>query len=100
MRGALDQDVRRVSMLSGGASCSTTTFTCTSARVRGATRGLTRPRVFWRIWDAPLITIGRGSFLSQLVDIAGARKALEGKTEMDALIAYLQGLGTAIKRGN
>jgi cytochrome c oxidase cbb3-type subunit 2 len=31
-------------------------------------------------------------------DIAGARKALEGKTEMDALIAYLQGLGTAVKR--
>ena len=28
----------------------------------------------------------------------GARKALEGKTEMDALIAYLQGLGTAVKR--
>jgi cytochrome c oxidase cbb3-type subunit 2 len=30
-------------------------------------------------------------------EIAGARKALEGKTEMDALIAYLQGLGTALK---
>jgi cytochrome c oxidase cbb3-type subunit 2 len=30
-------------------------------------------------------------------DIAGARKALEGKTEQDALIAYLQGLGTALK---
>ncbi|GAB4174320.1 MAG: cytochrome-c oxidase, cbb3-type subunit II [Rhodocyclaceae bacterium] len=30
-------------------------------------------------------------------DIAGARKALEGKTELDALIAYLQGMGTAIK---
>jgi cytochrome c oxidase cbb3-type subunit 2 len=29
-------------------------------------------------------------------DIAGARKALEGKTEMDALIASLQGLGTAL----
>ncbi len=29
--------------------------------------------------------------------IAGARKALEGKTELDALIAYLQGLGTSIK---
>ena len=28
--------------------------------------------------------------------IAGARAALEGKTEMDALIAYLQGLGTAL----
>lgn len=30
-------------------------------------------------------------------DIAGASKAVEGKTEMDALIAYLQSLGTAIK---
>jgi cytochrome c oxidase cbb3-type subunit 2 len=33
-------------------------------------------------------------------DLKGAKKALEGKTEMDALIAYLQGLGTAVKRGN
>ena len=30
-------------------------------------------------------------------DIDGANKALEGKTEQDALIAYLQGLGTALK---
>ncbi len=30
-------------------------------------------------------------------DIAGARKALAGKTEQDVLIAYLQGLGTALK---
>ena len=30
-------------------------------------------------------------------EIAKAPKALEGKTEMDAMIAYLQGLGTAIK---
>jgi cytochrome c oxidase cbb3-type subunit 2 len=29
--------------------------------------------------------------------IASAAKALEGKTEMDALIAYLQGLGTVLK---
>jgi cytochrome c oxidase cbb3-type subunit II len=30
-------------------------------------------------------------------EIAEAPKMLEGKTEMDAMIAYLQGLGTAIK---
>ena len=30
-------------------------------------------------------------------DIAGARDAVKGKTEMDALVAYLQGLGTIIK---
>jgi cytochrome c oxidase cbb3-type subunit 2 len=32
-------------------------------------------------------------------DVAGAAKALAGKTEQDALIAYLQGLGTSIKKG-
>ena len=30
-------------------------------------------------------------------EIANAARALEGKTEMDAVIAYLQGLGTTIK---
>ena len=31
-------------------------------------------------------------------EIAGAKEALKGKTEMDALIAYLQVLGTAVKQ--
>lgn len=30
-------------------------------------------------------------------DIAGAAEAVKGKTELDALIAYLQGLGTALR---
>ena len=30
-------------------------------------------------------------------DIANAKQSVQGKTEMDALVAYLQGLGTAIK---
>ena len=30
-------------------------------------------------------------------DMAGARKAVEGKTEMDAIVVYLQQLGTLIK---
>ena len=33
-------------------------------------------------------------------DIAGAAAAVEGKSELDALIAYLQGLGTNLKAGN
>ncbi len=33
-------------------------------------------------------------------DIAGAAAAVEGKTELDALIAYLQGLGTNLKAGD
>lgn len=40
--------------------------------VRSATRGAHRPRIFWHIWDSPLITVGSGSFMSELVEIAGA----------------------------
>jgi cytochrome c oxidase cbb3-type subunit 2 len=32
-------------------------------------------------------------------EIAGAAAAVDGKTEMDAIIAYLQGLGTGIRSG-
>jgi len=45
----------------------------TLERVRSATASLPRPTVFWHIWDAPLITIGAGSFMNELVEIAGAR---------------------------
>jgi ABC-type Fe3+-hydroxamate transport system substrate-binding protein len=41
--------------------------------VRTATAKLTRPSVFWHIWDAPVITIGSGSFMNELVDIAGGK---------------------------
>ncbi|MCK7458585.1 cytochrome-c oxidase, cbb3-type subunit II [Idiomarina aminovorans] len=33
-------------------------------------------------------------------DIAGAKEAVQGETEMDALIAYLQSLGTALQRAD
>lgn len=40
--------------------------------VRTATASLTRPRVFWHVWDAPPITIGAGSYMNELTQIAGA----------------------------
>ena len=33
-------------------------------------------------------------------EILSSKKELQGQSEMDALIAYLQGLGTAVKRGS
>jgi iron complex transport system substrate-binding protein len=42
-------------------------------RVRSATNGAGRPTVFWKAWDSPVIAIGGGSFLTELVDIAGGR---------------------------
>jgi cytochrome c oxidase cbb3-type subunit 2 len=57
--------------------------------------------------DRPLNDPGIGAKMSALrkvgvpytdKEIAEAPKALEGKTELDALIAYLQGLGLALKQ--
>lgn len=47
------------------------TVLATLDRVRSRTAGLERPSVFWHIWDSPLITIGSGSFLNELIEIAG-----------------------------
>ena len=40
--------------------------------VRDRTQALEKPTVFWHVWDAPLITIGNGSYMNELVEIAGA----------------------------
>ena len=45
----------------------------TLRRVRAATQSLEKPTVFWHIWDAPLITIGGGSYMNELIEIAGGR---------------------------
>ena len=46
-------------------------------RVRDATAGLERPTVFWHVWDSPIITLGSGSFLTELVTIAGGRNVYD-----------------------
>lgn len=45
----------------------------TLARVRAATAAAPHPRVFLLAWDNPVIAIGGGSFMSELVTIAGGR---------------------------
>lgn len=45
----------------------------TLTRVKTATQGAPKPTVFWKAWDSPVIAIGGGSFLSELLDIAGGR---------------------------
>lgn len=42
-------------------------------RVSKATAVLPHPSVFWPLWEAPLMSVGRGSFLNELVEIAGGR---------------------------
>ena len=44
----------------------------TLARVRAATASLPHPSVFIHVWNKPIIAIGGGSFLSELLEVAGA----------------------------
>ena len=45
----------------------------TIAEVRTLSNSEERPRAFWHVWDAPLLTIGRGSYLSELLEAAGGK---------------------------
>jgi iron complex transport system substrate-binding protein len=53
------------------------TVKATLDRVRAATRALPRVSVVMPTWDRPLIVIGGGSFMSQLVTIAGGRNVYD-----------------------
>jgi ABC-type Fe3+-hydroxamate transport system substrate-binding protein len=45
----------------------------TLARVRAATASLPHPTVFWPLYDQPLLATGSGSYLNELIEIAGGR---------------------------
>jgi ABC-type Fe3+-hydroxamate transport system substrate-binding protein len=71
-----ERDTRLLGRLTGDsarAAAVVDSVRATLDRVRAATRSLPHPTVFFHTWDRPLITIGGGSFLNELVDIAGAR---------------------------
>ncbi len=44
-------------------------------RVRVSTRGLAVPTVVWPLWQSPVMVVGRGSYLDEIIEIAGARNA-------------------------
>ena len=49
----------------------------TLERARSLTRGRPRPSVVMPAWDSPLLVIGGGSFMNQLVEIAGGRNVYD-----------------------
>ncbi len=70
------RDARMLGRLSGDSVAAATlvdTVSATLERVRRATASLPRPSVFVPTWEKPVIAIGGGSFMSELLDIAGAR---------------------------
>lgn len=41
-------------------------------RVRTAVAGVERPKVVWPLYDSPVLVVGQGSFMAELLEIAGA----------------------------
>ena len=71
-------DFRRVTLALGAltgdsvaARATVDSVGATVERVRGATASLPRPTVFWPLYDQPLLATGGGSFLNELIDVAG-----------------------------
>jgi iron complex transport system substrate-binding protein len=70
---------RTISMLARAAGDSTAGATIADSVERSLSAVGARPRaakpptVFWYMWDSPILTIGRGSYLDELVTIAGAK---------------------------
>lgn len=44
----------------------------TLEKVRATVAGARRPTVVWPVWDSPIMVVGSGSFLAELLDISGA----------------------------
>jgi iron complex transport system substrate-binding protein len=51
-------------------------------RVVELTQGLSRPKVFIQIGDAPMVTVGRGSFADDLIRIAGGENIAGNEKEL------------------
>jgi iron complex transport system substrate-binding protein len=47
----------------------------------------TRVRAFWHAWDSPILTIGKGSFLSELLEIAGGENVFADLPQPSAQVS-------------
>ena len=59
----------------------------TLARVRDQNAPLAKPSVFWHVWDAPIITIGRGSYMNELIEIAGGKNSYGDMAEVSPTVS-------------
>ena len=67
---------RALGVLTGdtaAARATTDSVRATLDRVRAATATLRAPTVFWPLYDQPLLAVGGGSYLDELITIAGGR---------------------------
>jgi iron complex transport system substrate-binding protein len=87
------EDFERITRLVGralgraGAADSLVARTAAELAAASADTGGSRPTVFLLAWDRPPMTLGRGSFLSEIVDRAGARNLFDDLATSSAPIS-------------
>ena len=83
------RDTRLIGRMTGDSASAATlvdSVEATLARVRDATASLPHPTVFMHAWDKPIFAIGGGSFLTELLTIAGARNVYSDITAPSATV--------------
>ena len=60
----------------------------TLASTLARTAALPHPRVFWFLWESPLLAVGGGSFLSEMLTVAGARNVYDSLPEPSPSITF------------
>jgi iron complex transport system substrate-binding protein len=60
----------------------------TLATTLARTVGLPHPRVFWFLWESPLLAVGGGSFLNELLKVAGARNVYDSLAAPSPAVAF------------
>jgi ABC-type Fe3+-hydroxamate transport system substrate-binding protein len=60
----------------------------TLARVRAATDTVPRPKAFWILWESPLLAVGGGSFLDELLGAAGATNVYHSLTAPSPAVSF------------
>jgi iron complex transport system substrate-binding protein len=57
-------------------------------RVRRATASLPHPSTFWPLWESPLLSVGGGSFLNELLEIAGGRNVFADLPQPSPTVSF------------
>jgi iron complex transport system substrate-binding protein len=60
----------------------------TLANTLASTAALPRPRVFWFLWENPLLAVGGGSFLNELLHVAGGRNVYDSLPEPSPPVTF------------
>jgi iron complex transport system substrate-binding protein len=82
---------RALGSLTGDSSAARTTVDtvqATLARVRAGTAALPHPTAFWILWESPLLAVGGGSFLDEMLDAAGARNVYHSLAGPSPAVAF------------